>query len=93
MQKERFEKLISFLLGASWAIVIFGAIIVFNLFLFLGFAISLFITVSFVVFSLFLILALDAFSVNREKLYELKKQTRLLEENSAKNISHSNYLS
>lgn len=79
MQKEKFDRIVSFLLGASWAIVIFGALIVFQLFSFLGFALSLFITVTFVVISLFLILLLDAFAVNREKLYEAKKQSELLE--------------
>ena len=79
MQKEKFDRIISFLLGASWAIVIFGALITFQLFSFLGFSLSLFITVTFIVVAMFLILALDAFWVNREKLYEMKKQTQLLE--------------
>lgn len=80
MQKERFHKIVSFLLGASWAIVIFGAIIVFQLFSFLGFALSLFISVTFVVISLFLILLLDFFIISRERLYESQKQTKLLED-------------
>ncbi len=79
MQKEHFDKLMGFLLGASWAIVLFGALITFNLFLFLGFSISLFITIIFIVLSMFLIMALDAFVVNRQRLEEAKKQTELLE--------------
>jgi len=79
MQKEKFDRIVSFLLGASWAIVLFGALITFQLFLFLGYSFALFITITFVVISLFLILALDAFSINREKFYEIKKQTELLE--------------
>lgn len=79
MQKDKFDRIISFLLGASWAIVIFGALITFKLFLFLGFSLALFITVLFVVISLFMILALDSFAVNRQKLQEAKKQTELLE--------------
>jgi hypothetical protein len=79
MQKEKFDRIISFLLGASWAIVLFGALITFQLFLFLGYSLALFITITFVVISLFLVLALDAFSINREKFYEIKKQTELLE--------------
>ncbi|MEK6659826.1 MAG: hypothetical protein AABY36_09120 [Campylobacterota bacterium] len=79
MQKDRFERIISFLLGASWAIVVFGAFITFQLFFFLGFSLALFITIVFIVISFFLILVLDAFRVNREKLYESKKQTELLE--------------
>lgn len=79
MQKEKFDRIISFLLGASWAILIFGALIIFQLFSFLGVSLALFITITFVVISLFLILALDAFAVNRQKLEEAKKQTELLE--------------
>ncbi|SMP87321.1 hypothetical protein SAMN06314042_10710 [Epsilonproteobacteria bacterium SCGC AD-308-O04] len=79
MQKDKFDRIINFLLGASWAIVIFGALITFQIFLVLGFALSLFITVIFVVVSLFLILTLDAFVVNRERLDEAKKQTKFLE--------------
>ena len=79
MQKEKVDRIVSFLLGASWAIVLFGALITFQLFLFLGYSLALFITITFVVVSLFLVLALDAFSINREKFYEIKKQTELLE--------------
>ena len=79
MQKEKFDRIVSFLLGASWAIVLFGALITFQLFLFLGYSLALFITITFIVISLFLVLALDAFSINREKFYEIKKQTELLE--------------
>lgn len=79
MQKEKFDRIISFLLGASWAIVIFGALIIFQLFSFLGVSLALFITITFVVISLFLILTLDAFAVNRQRLEEAKKQTALLE--------------
>jgi hypothetical protein len=79
MQKDRFDRIISFLLGASWAIVIFGALIIFKTTLVLGLFLSLFFTLIYIVFSLFMILALDAFSVNRQKLKELQKQTQLLE--------------
>lgn len=79
MQKDRFDRIINFLLGASWAIIIFGALITFKFFSSFGFAFSLFLTIGFVLVSLFMILALDAFSVNRKKLDEMKKQTELLE--------------
>jgi len=79
MQKDRFDRIISFLLGASWAIVLFGALITFKTFLFLGFSLSLFLTILYVIFSFFMILALDAFAINRQKLQEAKKQTELLE--------------
>ena len=80
MQKDKFDRIISFLLGASWAIVIFGALITFKIFLFLGLSTSVFLTLLFIITSLFMILALDAFAINREKLEEAKKQTKLLEE-------------
>ncbi|MEA3331745.1 MAG: hypothetical protein U9Q29_08650 [Campylobacterota bacterium] len=79
MQKDKFDRIISFLLGASWAIVLFGALITFKLFIFLGFTLAIFLTIFFVVISLFMILALDAFSINRQRLSEAKKQTKLLE--------------
>lgn len=79
MQKDKFDRIISFLLGASWAIIIFGALITFQLFSFLGFSLALFVTITFIVISLFLILTLDAFVVNRDRLEEAKKQTKLLE--------------
>ena len=79
MQKDIFDRIIAFLHGASWAIIVFGALITFNLFLFLGFSLSLFITIVFVIVSLFMVLALDAFSVNKKRLEEAKKQTKLLE--------------
>lgn len=79
MQKDRFDRIISFLLGASWAILIFGALITFQIFLFLGISLSLFITIMFIVFALFLILLLDAFSINRQRLEEAKKHTDILQ--------------
>jgi len=79
MQKDRFDRIISFLLGASWAIVIFGALITFKSTLFFGLGLALFLTVLYIVTSLFMILALDSFSINRQRLQESKKQTELLE--------------
>jgi uncharacterized membrane protein (DUF106 family) len=90
MQKEKFDRIISFLLGASWAVVIFGAFITFQLFSFLGFSFAFFITIAFIVVSFFLILVLDAFSVNREKLEEIKKQTELLKKIYSKDIIEEN---
>ncbi len=78
MQKDKFYRIIDFLLGASWAILVFGAFIIFNIFLFLGLPLALFITISFIVISFFMILTLDAFVINRKRLEEAKKQTELL---------------
>jgi len=79
MQKDIYEKIISFLLGASWAIVLFGALITFKIFIALGIVLAIFATLCYVIVSLFLILILDAFAVNKERLREAKKQTKLLE--------------
>ena len=79
MQRDIFDAIINFLLGASWAVVLVGALFTFKTFIVLGFGLSLFITILFVLLSFFMMLALDAFAVNREKLVEAKKQTKLLE--------------
>ena len=79
MQKDIFDKIISFLLGASWAFVVFGAILTFQLLIQFGVGMSLFFTIVFIVISLFMIVLLDALVVNKQKLYEIKKQTLLLE--------------
>ncbi len=79
MQKDIFDRIISFLLGASWAIVLFGALITFKLFIVFGLGLSIFLTLLYIITSLFMILALDAFSVNRQRLNEAKKHTQLLE--------------
>lgn len=84
MQKEIYERIINFLLGASWGIIILGALITFKLFLFLGFAFAFFVTVFFIIISLFMVLALDAFLINKQRLDEAKKQTKLLEKIYAK---------
>ncbi|MDF1874565.1 hypothetical protein JHD48_02325 [Sulfurimonas sp. SAG-AH-194-I05] len=79
MQENKFNRILSFLLGASWAIVFFGALITFKLFAVLGIAIAFFATTTYLFISLFLILGLDAFAVNKQRLNEAKKQTKLLE--------------
>ena len=80
MQKDIYERIISFLLGASWAIVLFGALITFKTFIVLGLALAISLTIFFIIVSLFFILALDAFLVNKKRLQEAQKQTKILEE-------------
>jgi len=80
MQKDIYDRIISFLQGASWAIVLIGALFTFKFSILLGISFSIFLTILYIIISLFLILLLDAFSVNRERLKEAKKQTKLLEE-------------
>ena len=79
MQKDIYERIISFLLGASWAVVLFGALLTFKTFVTLGLGLSLFFTIIYIIVSLFMILALDAFMINKQRLVESKKQTKLLE--------------
>jgi len=80
MQKDIYERIISFLLGASWAIVLFGALITFKTFFILGLALAISLTIFFIIVALFFILALDAFLVNKKRLQEAQKQTKILEE-------------
>ncbi len=84
MQKDIYERIINFLLGASWAIVLFGALLTFKIFLTFGLVLALFIALLYIIISLFLILLLDAFLVHKQRLQEAKKQTKLLEKIYAK---------
>jgi len=78
MQKDIYDKTISFLQGASWAIVLFGALFTFKFSIVFGLSFALFSMLLYIFISLFLILMLDAFSINRERLEEAKEQTKLL---------------
>jgi len=84
MQKDIYERIISFLLGASWAIVFFGALITFKLFIAYSLVLAIILTLAYIIVSLFLVLLLDAFVVNKQRLQEAKKQTKLLEKIYAK---------
>jgi len=80
MQKDKYDKIIGFLQGASWAVVLFGAYFTFKFSFSFGLSFSLFLTIVYIFISLFLVLLLDALSVNRERLLEAKRQTKILEE-------------
>jgi uncharacterized membrane protein len=84
MQKDIYDRLISFLLGASWAIVLFGALLTFKIFISFGIALAIFSMLLYIITSLFLILLLDAFETNKKRLAEAKKQTKILEKIYAK---------
>jgi len=79
MQKMLYDRIISFLLGASWGIIFFGAYIILKTTIVFGLTLAIFSTITFIIVSLFLVLLLDAFSINRQRLEESKKQTQLLE--------------
>jgi hypothetical protein len=79
LKKTHFDFLISFLMGASWAITVLGAIKLFSVFL--PFGIFAAITAGFIgsLFGLFLVMIVGLASIQAEKLSELKRQTKLLE--------------
>ena len=72
--------LVNFLLGASWAITFLGAIILFNLFLHVGFIYAFFGFFIGTLPGLICVLVMEYFFMSYEKLKEIKKQTKLLEE-------------
>jgi hypothetical protein len=72
--------LINFLLGASWAFAFLGASTLFFLLLNVGIFYSLFGSFLGAVPGLFFVLLIEYFLMRQEKLNELKKQTKLLEE-------------
>jgi hypothetical protein len=74
-----FERLISLLQGASWALALMGSVTLFSLFLPFGFFISLVAGFIGSLLGLFFVLVLEIVHIQLEKLYEVKKQTKLLE--------------
>ena len=92
--KQRFaETIISFLLGAAWALVLLGAIFLFWSFLPFGFIIALMAGMIGSLFGLFLVVMLEVASLQFEKLRELKHQREILESIQASlNASHDTTL-
>jgi hypothetical protein len=89
LRKSYIEFLISFLLGVSWALVFLGAVLFFFIFLRFGFFIGLLCAFVGAIFGLFMVLAVEIFSVQIQKLSELKRQTKLLETLLKKRLSGS----
>ncbi len=79
MKHDAFTRLLHLLLGASWAFVLLGAWITFKTFIVFSFSTAVFVTFIYIFFALFVILALDSFATNKERLKEAKKQTEILE--------------
>jgi len=79
--------LINFLLGVSWAFALLGASALFFIFLQIGIFYSLFGALIGALPGLFFVLLIEYFLMRQEKLNELKKQTKLLEELVAQNRS------
>ncbi len=84
MKPDTFERIVNFLLGASGAFVLFGAFLTFETLIVFGLSTAIFSTFIYIFFGLFIMVALDAFVVNKKRLYEAKKQTKLLEEIASK---------
>ncbi len=76
--------LINVLLGASWAFALLGAFTLFFLFIHVGFFYSFVGSFLGAIPGLFMVLLIEYFLMREEKLNELKKQTKLLEELVAK---------
>ncbi len=79
MKHDAFTRLLHLLLGASWAFVLLGAWLTFKTFIVFGFSTAVFITFIYIFFALFIVLALDSFATNKQRLHEAKKQTEILE--------------
>jgi hypothetical protein len=84
MSKDSFSRVLSFLLGASWAFIILGAAVTFKFFIFFGLPTAVFAVFVFLFFALFFILVLDGLIIHRKKFLEIKKQTKLLEKIASK---------
>jgi hypothetical protein len=78
MRRTLAESIVSFLLGAAWAIVLLGAVLLFWSFLPFGVVIALMAGIVGSLFGLFLVVVLEVAALQFEKYRELKHQTRLL---------------
>jgi hypothetical protein len=72
--------LINFLLGASWAFALIGASTLFFSFISIGLIYAIFGSFLGSLPGLFMVLLIEYFLMREEKLQELRKQTKLLEE-------------
>jgi uncharacterized membrane protein required for colicin V production len=80
LRKSYFEFLISFLAGASWALVLFGAVLFYLIFSRFGFFAGFLGAFVGSLFGLFVVLMVEIAYIQIQKLEELKRQTKLLEE-------------
>jgi hypothetical protein len=74
-----FEKLLSLLQGASWALAIAGSVYLFLLFLPFGFIIAFIVALFSFLGAFFFVIVFEMAHIQIEKLEELRKQTALLE--------------
>lgn len=78
-QQIRFEKLLSLLQGASWALALAGGFYTFLLFFPFGFIIASIIALFFFLTGCFFVIIFEMAQLQLDKMEELKKQTQLLE--------------
>ncbi len=80
MQLRTFDTLLSFMLGASWAFIIVGALFTYSAFSFLGWLPAIFATFMFLFVAFLIVLFLEALMMFRKNFDEKREQTRLLQE-------------
>jgi len=89
MEKQSlFEKLLSLLQGAAWALVVVGAFTLFMNFYHLGLVIALFGGFIGALIGFFFVVLIELIQIQFEKLREVKKQTKLLEKLVKMQVEH-----
>ncbi len=79
MRRTIAETLVSFLLGAAWAIALLGALLLFWSFLPFGFLVASLAGLVGSLFGLFLVVVLETIALQFDKYRELTYQTKLLD--------------
>ena len=79
MQESLFNKILSFLHGASIAFILLGAFATFTYFLSFGLPQALSLSFVFIFISLVIVLWIDSLGMKKVTLDEMKKQTEILE--------------
>lgn len=91
IHKTRFEKLLSFLQGASWALALAGGFYLFLAFLPFGFVVASILGVILFLFGAFFAIMFQLAQVQIDKYEEMKKQTLLLEKFTKNDQTISHY--
>ena len=80
MKRSAFENILSFLLGVSWAFLLIGLSITFDVFSSRGIFTAVLASFIFLFLALFVILILEAIDLQLKKFKELQEQTKLLKQ-------------
>ncbi len=89
MQRSRFDSLVSFLQGASWATVIIGAYLFFTLFYPFGLIVALIGGFFGALIGLFMVIFFEMAHTQEEILKEQKEQTQILKKASESKTTES----